>query len=153
MTQKMREYKRNSEELLYSCTCKDNSKMCKEVRKLIGRKDISKLQEIIENEDFDPNERFDSAYVAGENFINYAINNSCYEAAKIMLNKRTIKLSKDDKERMLLQLISQRKFKLLYHLIETIENKKINIVRYILGVAKQDYETIVEPTKRLKSNA
>ena len=154
MTQKMKEYIEGSEELLYSCTCRNNSKKCKEAKKLIGRKDIESLENIINSEDFNLNERFDSAYVAGENYINYALNNSSYEAAKLLANKHTINLNSSDKERLLLELISKRKFGLLYNLIGIIENRKISIPRFIKGLIKQDYESIIEgPVKRLKSNA
>ena len=154
MTQKMKEYIEGSETLLYSCTCRENSKMCKEAKKLIGRKDTKNLEEIINSEDFDPNERFDSAYVAGENYINYALNNSSYEAARILANKHTIILSPNDKERLLLELISKRKFRLLYNLIGTIEKQRINILRFVKGIIKQDYESIIKgPIKSLRSNA
>ena len=154
MTQKMKEYKECTEELLYSCTCRNTTETCKETMRLIGRNDISRLEKIIESEEFNPNERFDSAHVAGENYINYALNNSKYEIARILAKKHTIKLNSDDKERMLLQLLMERKFLFLYRLIQTIENKRINIVKFLKGIIKQDYESIVEePVRRLKSNA
>ena len=146
MTEKMREYKIYSGEP--ACSYKEKSKICKETISNIIRHNNKELERCIEDDSFDPNERFDSNCVARENYINYACNNSNFDAARIISKKYQVSLDSYDKERLLLELIYKRKFALLYSLISSIEGRRISIGRFIKGIIKQDYDSIVEGPKR-----
>ncbi len=103
----------------------NDSELCIQAVTAIREKNNKELRNIISNPAFDINERFDTSYMQRENYLNYSIRFRNYKAAKMLLAKDGLQLSKYEKKEILNNLSFFRKYLLLYNLIKRFNEEEV----------------------------
>ena len=123
------------------------SNLCFRTHAAILNRDRKLFDECINNDYFDINERFSTSEREDENYLMYSLKLGNLYATNKLLNLGGLRLSIDDKQRMLEYLSLNKKYLLLIKSIKKIEGRKISINKYINTIKKQDYNELYKKVR------
>ena len=139
MTDKMKDYKLDRQ--FYISYRRDNepSKEIKDVARAILKFQNDKLRELLKNPKLNINEKFDTIYSEEDDILTFSLMNGNIDAFKILLEHKGFNLDDESRQRLLMELLFQRRFLLMVKTFNSISRDgKIAFMDYLKAVIKQD---------------
>jgi hypothetical protein len=124
----------------------NESELCREAIEYISNKNNIELKKIINNPNFDVNERFDTSYTQRDNLVDYSIFRRNIRAAYILLETKKIELDDCDLQDILDKLTLYRRYLTLYKTFRMIDSN-FKIVNFINGCITVDVDKIYKKSK------